>query len=68
MVPVRFLDQRLRSPELVLSMSDEQQAFDGMEDLYPEGASAEYIKMMLEAMRETLAAARHNTRVLEGRE
>jgi hypothetical protein len=45
---------------------EEQQVFAGME--LPEGASPEYIRMMIESMRETLANARHNTQVLEGKE
>jgi len=49
-------------------MTDEQQVFDGMADLDDGSASPEHVKIMLEAMRETLAAARHNTRVLQGKE
>jgi hypothetical protein len=45
---------------------DEQQVFAGMD--VPEVASPDYVRAMIEAMRETLAAARHNTRVLEGKE
>ncbi len=45
---------------------DEQQVFDGMD--MPEGASPDYVRVMIEAMRATLADARHNTRVLQGKE
>ena len=47
-------------------MDDEQQVFDGMD--MPEGASPEYVRVIIESMRATLAAARHNTRILQGKE
>ena len=49
-------------------MGDDQQVFAGMEALCPDTASPDYVRAMIEAMRATLAAARHNTRVLNGKE